>query len=132
NVVRAAAVPWRLLFSKPAVWALVLNHFCSNWTLYVLLTWLPSYFSKVQHLPISTVGLFSAAPWLTMLVVTNIVANRADAMIRKGASVTFGGKLMQVIGLLGAAAFLLWVVNAESAMEALVLLCGALGALAFT
>ncbi|MEO8724247.1 MAG: MFS transporter, partial [Sphingobium sp.] len=30
--------PWRKLLSQPAVWALIVNHFCCNWILYVLLT----------------------------------------------------------------------------------------------
>ncbi|MBP7136704.1 MAG: MFS transporter, partial [Sphingomonadaceae bacterium] len=42
-----ATVPWKYLFSHSAVWALVVNHFCANWTLYLMLSWLPSYFRDV-------------------------------------------------------------------------------------
>ena len=125
-------VPWERIFRTPAVWALIVNHFCSNWTLYLLLAWLPSYFRTAQGLSITGAGLFSAAPWLTMLVMTNIAGWVADALVKRGASLTFVRKLMQVVGLLGSAAFLYLARDATSAATALALMCGALGALACT
>jgi ACS family sodium-dependent inorganic phosphate cotransporter len=65
------------------------NHFCSNWTLYLLLTWLPSYFVNMQHLTLMKAGLYSAAPWLTLFVMINVVAWLADGLIRRGPTVTF-------------------------------------------
>ena len=40
-------IPWRLLLSKPAVWALIISHFCHNWGTFILLTWMPSYYNQV-------------------------------------------------------------------------------------
>lgn len=125
------AVPWRRLFSSSAVWALIINHFCSNWSLYMLLAWLPSYF-KAQGLGMSSVGLFAAAPWLTMFAVVNVAAWLADRMIQRGRSTTVVRKTMQVAGLSGAAIFLLLAPGAQTAGVALVLMCGALGALGLT
>ena len=31
-------IPWKLLLSKPAVWALIISHFCHNWGTFILLT----------------------------------------------------------------------------------------------
>ena len=58
-----APVPWRALAAHPAVWALAINHFCSTWLLYLMLTWLPSYFRDVQHLGIASSGVFAVGPW---------------------------------------------------------------------
>src|SRR5690606_2210060 len=102
----SANVPWRLFLTKPAVWALLVNHFCSTWTLYMLLAWLPSYFRDVQGLSIAGAGLVSAAPWLTMFVMLNVGAWSADAAIRRGVSLTTVRKTIQIVGLLGSAAFL--------------------------
>src|SRR5262249_2531388 len=121
----------RRLLTKPAVWALIINHFCNNWSLYVLLTWLPSYFRKVQGLSISGAGLASAAPWLTMFILFNIVAWLADRLIRGGVSVTAVRKVSQVIGLLGSAACLLLVIYVTDVVTAQWLMCGAVGLLAF-
>jgi len=125
-------IPWKRLFSHRAIWALVVNHFCSNWTLYLLLAWLPSYFANVQHLSLTRAGLFSAAPWLTLFVMINVVAWVADGLIRRGVSITFVRKTMQSIGLIGSALFLFMAKDAPDANAALVLLCGACAAHAFT
>jgi ACS family sodium-dependent inorganic phosphate cotransporter len=121
----------RELLSRPAIWALIFNHFCNNWSLYVLLTWLPSYFRKVQGLSIAHAGLASAAPWLTMFVLLNVVGWAADRLVRAGVPLIVVRKSAQTIGLLGSAACLLSVIKVTDAAAALWLMCGALGALAF-
>src|SRR5690606_12846363 len=68
----------------------------------------------------------------TMFIMVNVAAWIADAMIRAGIGLTTVRKLMQVVGLLGSAGFLLLTQGADSASSALLLMCGALGALAFT
>jgi MFS transporter, ACS family, solute carrier family 17 (sodium-dependent inorganic phosphate cotransporter), other len=126
------AIPWRRLLSIPAVWALAVNHFCSNWGLYMLLSWLPSYFRKIQHLSIADAGFYSAAPWLSMLVMINVAGWIADAMIRRKVSITTVRKLMQITGLLGSGLFLLLARDVADSTSALLMMCGALGTLAFT
>jgi len=125
-------VPWRQIFSKPAVWALVVNHFCSTWTLYLLLSWVPSYFMDVHKIGIAQSGLLSAAPWLSLIVVSNVGAFLADKLLSKGWSVTSVRKVMQVSGLLGSSAFLIGVTQANDAVSATFILCGALGAIGLT
>lgn len=124
-------VPWRRILGSTPVWAMVVAHFTSNWMLYVLLAWLPSYFREVQGLSIANAGLFSAAPWLAMFAVTNVAAPIADRMIGRGVSVTRTRKIMQCIGLLGPAACLFAMQYAATSTEALLLLCGATGLLGF-
>jgi MFS transporter, ACS family, solute carrier family 17 (sodium-dependent inorganic phosphate cotransporter), other len=124
--------PWRALLTKPAVWALIVNHFCSNWILYVLLSWLPSYFRATQDLSLINAGLFSAAPWLTMFVMINVGAWIADTMIARGASVTLVRKLLQILGLGAAGAFLLLARDAATPTAALIIMCCALGGLGLT
>jgi len=128
----ARRTPWGDIVRQPAVWALVFNHFCSNWTLYVLLSWLPSYFRRTQDLSLVDAGLFSAAPWLSMFAMVNIGAWAADTLISRGVGVTLVRKLFQIAGLLGAACFLSLTRDASSAAAALVLMCLALGALGLT
>jgi ACS family sodium-dependent inorganic phosphate cotransporter len=125
-------MPWRTMAAKPAIWALVFNHFCSNWALYMLLAWLPSYFRNALGVSITAAGLYSAAPWLTMFVMANAAGWIADDLLRRGLSTTAVRKLMQGIGLIGPAVFLLLAREVESAPGAMGLMCGALGLLAFT
>jgi MFS transporter, ACS family, solute carrier family 17 (sodium-dependent inorganic phosphate cotransporter), other len=125
-------VPWRKLASTPAVWALTINHFCSNWGFYMLLAWLPSYFRGQLGLSITNAGLFSAAPWLTMFIVGNLGGVAADRLVRRGMNLTVLRKSMQITGLLGSALFLLAARDVHSANAAMGLMCGALGFLALT
>ena len=125
-------VPWRRLLVSVPVVAIVFGHFASNWTLYVLLAWLPSYFRDALHLSIASAGLFSAGPWLTAVAVTNLAAPVSDRLIARGFSVTATRKLMQCSGLIISAAFLLATRDVHSPGVALALLCAATGALGLT
>lgn len=125
-------VPWKFLLGHRAVWALVMNHFCSNWVLYMLLAWLPSYFHSALHFDLVKAGLLSAVPWLSMFVCGNLGGMLADRMIRSGMDLTGVRKIMQITGLLGAAACMLSVQSVTDPMPAVALMCGALGFIALT
>lgn len=128
----SAAIPWGLLLSKPAVWALIINHFCSNWVLYILLAWLPSYFRDTQGVSITGAGAWSAAPWLTMFIMVNVAGWCADRLRSGGMSLTRVRKIMQCTGLLGSAAALLLARQAHTLPGAVLCMCAALGFLACT
>lgn len=125
-------VPWSNLLKHKSVIALVINHFCSNWTFYVLLSWLPSYFLTVHGLSISGAGIFSAAPWLTLFLMSNVAAWIADYLITRGTSVTIVRKVMQSIGLVGSASGLYVLQQTTTVDQALIVLCLSMGLLAFT
>jgi len=125
-------VPWKKLLRSAPVWALIINHFCSNWVFYMLLAWLPSYFRGQLGLSITNAGLYSAAPWLTMFIVGNSAAWVADSMISRGLSITAVRKIMQTVGLGLSATFMLLAMDVDSALQAMFLMCGALGGAAFT
>ena len=121
----------RLLMSGPVA-AIAAAHFASTWNIYVLMSWLPSYFREVQGLSIANAGLFSAAPWLTMFAFSNLSASVSDRMIARGADLTSTRKLMQSVSLIGSALVLLLMPYAHSASAALAMLCIAMGALGCT
>ena len=118
------------LLPRASVMAIVAGHVAHNWTLYVLLSWLPSYFRDVQGLSVAHSGLFSAAPWLSLFAVYNLAGAVADRMTRRGVGVTTTRKGMYCAGLIVSAGFLLALHQAHSPFAALALLCVATGALA--
>jgi len=126
------AIPWRRLLAAPAVWAIIVAHFCNNWGLYVLLAWLPSYFKSTFGVGIADAGLLSAAPWLVSFLMANVGGVLADRMIASGRSVTFTRKTVQGIGFVGPAIFLLLLGQAGSVTAGLLLMCGATGTAAFS
>ena len=125
-------IPWKKLLSHRAVLVIFVNHFCTNWGLYMMLAWLPSYFRDVQSLSITSAGFYSAAPWLTMFVMTNIGGWAADRLRKRGKSITYVRKLMQVTGLSGSAFFFLLAPHADTPLVALAVMCCALAFVALT
>ena len=121
---------WRALLRHPAAWALFAAHFANTWTLYVLLSWLPSYLREVQHMSIGAAGIWSAGPWMSMFLMMYAGAAVTEWVMRRTGSVAFARKLMQSVGLLGSGALLLSVqVLPHSPAVVLALLCTATGLL---
>lgn len=119
----AAGVPWRRLLTAPALWAIVAAIFAGNWALFMLLSWLPSYFRDVHGLAIASTGLYSAAPWAASFLGMQLAGIAADAMIRRGVRTLNVRRLMTAISLLGLATCLLWLREVRSADLALLLMC---------
>ncbi len=125
------AIPWRRLLGLPSVWAIVAAHFSSNWLLYVLLAWLPSYFKRTFGVTLADAGLLSAAPWLAAFLMANFAGHLADRLLQAGRGASFVRKLMQMIALGGSGLFLLLLPSAGSLYQGLFLMCCATGAAAF-
>ncbi|KAK4359513.1 hypothetical protein RND71_021742 [Anisodus tanguticus] len=118
------SIPWKLILSKPPVWALIVSHFCHNWGTFILLTWMPTYYHQVLKFNLTESGLYAVLPWLTMAVSANIGGWIADSLVRKGVSVTVIRKIMQTIGFLGPAFFLTQLSHVDSpAMAVLCMAC---------
>lgn len=125
-------IPWKKIFSRVPVWAIIVAHFCNNWGLYVLLSWLPSYFSSQLGVNLRSVWIYVAPPWVAMFLCSNIAGWIADRMIASAYSVTFTRKVMQTIGFLGPALALSALATTTEALNAVVLLSIGLGLSSFT
>ncbi len=123
--------PWGLLLSRAPTWAIIINHFCSNWGFYIILTWLPTYFKQALGADLSKVGLYTVLPWLTMFIMGNVAGWTADFLIQRGFSLTLVRKLMQSIGFFGAATFISFVGSVTTIPGAILLMCCTLGLGAF-
>ena len=129
---RPNGVPWRRILGKKPVWAIIVAHFCNNWGLYVLLAWLPSYFSSQLNVNLRGVWIYISLPWISNFLAGNAAGWLADRMIASGRSVTFVRKSMQVVGSAGPALALIALGAAEDALTAVALLSLALGLAAFS
>jgi ACS family sodium-dependent inorganic phosphate cotransporter len=122
-------IPWTKLFSHASIWALIISGFCVNWSLYVFLAWLPSYFYDSHGLSIVSSGIFAAAPWLAMSLGMVLGGMIADGLLKSGWSTTLVRKTMQTVGLGGSSLCVLFAGSASSFAAALSLTIGALGLL---
>jgi len=125
-----ASVPWSKLLSQSPFWALVFTFFCTSWIFYVLLSWMPSYFTRVHGLPVARAGYYSMASWLVMFMLMNAASWVSDSLVKRGWTTTKTRKFMTSIGLFGAGAMLMIIPRATTPLQALALFSIALGFLA--
>ncbi len=66
SVVPAAAhaQPLRAYLFLPSTLSLGLGMFAVNYTLYIFLSWLPSYLTDALHMPVKSMAFVAAIPWL--------------------------------------------------------------------
>ncbi|XP_031574047.1 solute carrier family 17 member 9-like [Actinia tenebrosa] len=89
-------VPWGVLMWEPAVWAVVLVHFCHNCMYFNLISWLPTYFH--ENFPQAKGWIFNVLPYIANLVGKIVGGKVADKMIQKGFSVSFTRKCLETVG----------------------------------
>ncbi|MDZ7671162.1 MAG: ACS family MFS transporter [Gammaproteobacteria bacterium] len=115
----AEVVPWRALMSSMPVWAIIVAHFCNNWSLYVLLSWLPTYVNKGLGVDYAAVGWVTMIPHIASFLFLNVAGNVADRLIASGMDVGRVRKLMQTIGFGGISTALIIVGQVETAWMAI-------------
>ncbi|KAL9978518.1 hypothetical protein ACROYT_G016044 [Oculina patagonica] len=111
------SVPWGAFSRHPAVWALVITHFCQGCAFWNVFAWLPMYFE--EHYPGSKKWVFNVLPWLLYFPVALFVGRLADYMIRKGSSVTFVRKFFQTLSMCGGAMFMILINKSGTFSQAL-------------
>ena len=118
---RAGSPPWRKFARSPAVWAVVVTHFCFNYGYYTLLAWLPSYFEGALNMDLGASSALSLLPYVAMVAMTPVVGPVADALVERGFSTTAVRKLAQGVAFVGPAACMLslaWLTPAAGAGSA--------------
>jgi len=124
--------PWRMILSKAPVWALIINHFCNSWGFFMFLTWLPTYLVKAHGFSIKEMGFYSMLPYIAMVVGSNGAGWLADYCIKRTGNITLIRKLFHSISLLSASIFLIFLSQAGTKMEAVLLITLSLGLMSMT
>jgi MFS transporter, ACS family, D-galactonate transporter len=88
DLLRPRSAPLSYLFRQSKVIGLVTGFFGYNYCLYLLLLWLPSYFSALKLNPLQSV-LYSAVPWLFATLSDLFIGGfLVDHLIKRGKSET--------------------------------------------
>lgn len=104
------------------VWAIMVAHFCNNWSLYVLLSWLPTYVNKGLGVDFASIGWYTMIPSVMSFLFVNVAGAVADKLIKRGMDVGRVRKLMQTIGFGGIALALMVVGEVQSAPMAIAIM----------
>mmetsp|Transcript_70089 Transcript_70089/g.216759 ORF Transcript_70089/g.216759 Transcript_70089/m.216759 type:complete len:459 (-) Transcript_70089:48-1424(-) len=101
---REAMIPRRLL-REPCIWAIFAGHVGVNYSWYVMLSWMPTYFEGLFALRLADNPVTLAAPYLSSWVGGLIAGKLADVLIARGVRTRHARKAMQVFGAVGSAFF---------------------------
>jgi MFS family permease len=98
------AVPWLRLAAF--IWPLTVVDFCYGWTLWLFLSWIPSFFLENYHLDLQASALFSAGVLFAGVVGDSVGGVASDWLLRKTGSLVVARCWLMVAGFLGAFVFL--------------------------
>ncbi|MCM3568044.1 MFS transporter [Neobacillus mesonae] len=98
-------IPWKKLFKR--ILPVTFVDFCYGWTLWVYLTWLPSFLFTAYHLNIKSSALFSAGILLSGVIGDTLGGVLSDRIYKKTKNLKFARRSILITGLAGSLIFLL-------------------------
>ncbi len=100
----AAAFPrltiGRMLRSR-AVWAIAIAHISINWSLYLILSWFPTFVSQELGADLQTAGFLALAPTLMSLVMAPVAGRLFDTLVSRGYDRRKVRRVMQTTAFVG-------------------------------
>ncbi|HEX5282209.1 MAG TPA: MFS transporter [Micropepsaceae bacterium] len=97
-------------------------NFCYGWTLWLFLTWIPSFFVQNYHLSLTGSALYSAGVFLGGLIGDALGGWASDRMLRRSGNPGFARRSVIVTGFLGSCACLLAVMFSTDPRMAAIML----------
>ncbi|XP_013197243.2 putative inorganic phosphate cotransporter [Amyelois transitella] len=96
--------PWKAIATSVPFISLIIAHCGQNWGFWTLMTETPSYMSNALGVDIKSNGLMSATPYFAMFLVSFLVGQLSDYVLRKKwLSITASRKIGNSIGMYGPA-----------------------------
>ena len=110
------------LLRQPVMWGLLITHGCIVYTIYLFLTWLPSYLQNVRHLHLEAVGWLGMLPYLVTSVGSILLAAISDRLLA-GRDLSTGVRRKMMLVLMALASCVLFVPFADNliVMEGLII-----------
>ena len=119
----------RMLHSR-AVWAIAIAHISINWSLYLILSWFPTFVNREMGVDLQTAGLLALAPTVISLVMAPAAGRLFDRLVSQGYNRRTIRRIMQSVAFAGITLAMLAVTLTDSLMlsVAVITLSNALGA----
>jgi MFS family permease len=118
-----ARVPIRALFRQWALWSMSIGHCAGNYCFYFLLAWLPLYLTKERGFTITQMTLLATLGYAVQAVCALTYGRFSDWWTRSGRSEALCRRWMMVVSQALAAAAILGLGFAHSALSLGILLC---------
>lgn len=118
--VSAGQTPWAEMIK--AMWLVTFVDFCYGWSLWVFLTWLPSYLKDSRGFDLKHLALFTSLPLLAGVVGDTLGGVVSDQIYKRTGSLKLARRSVLVVGLTGALVFILPAIYTKSSLAAVALL----------
>ena len=112
--------PWAEMIRK--MWLVTFVDFCYGWSLWVFLTWLPSYLKDARGFDLKQLALFTALPLMAGVIGDTLGGVVSDQILKRTGNLKLARRIMLIIGMGGSLIFILPVVSVSDPITAVALL----------
>ena len=114
---------WRIWFFNRPLWAIAVAHFCNNYTLFVFLSWLPTFVNEKLGIELAAVGVIAMLPHIVSFFSANLGGYFADNLIARGVNLLTVRKLCNTLAFGGLAACLCMVPQFTTTFGVMAIIC---------
>jgi len=112
--------PWARMIR--CMWLVTFIDFCYGWSLWVFLTWLPSYLKDARGFDLKQMALFATLPLMAGVIGDTLGGVVSDKIYKHTGNLKMARRIMLVLGLGGALVFIVPAIYANDPMSAVILL----------
>jgi ACS family sodium-dependent inorganic phosphate cotransporter len=104
----------RGMLRSKAVWAVAVAHICINWSLYLVLSWFPTFVNRELGADLQLAGFLALAPTIVSLVMAPLAGRLFDRLVAKGHDRLKVRRVMQSLAFVGITAAMMAITLTDS------------------
>jgi sugar phosphate permease len=101
--VAGAQVPWRQILSSFNLWLLCAMYFCYAYSIWVYLTWFPTYLQEARGFSLKQMGFWHMVPLIAATIGDTVGGWLSDHLARRGANLRVARRSVAIVGFVVAA-----------------------------
>ena len=104
----------RGMLRSRAVWAIAIAHICINWSLYLVLSWFPTFVNRELGADLQLAGFLALAPTIVSLVMAPLAGRLFDRLVAEGRDRLTVRRIMQSLAFVGITAAMMAITLTDS------------------
>ena len=104
----------RGMLRSRAVWAIAVAHICINWSLYLVLSWFPTFVNRELGADLQLAGFLALAPTIVSLVMAPLAGRLFDRLVTNGHDRLKVRRVMQSLAFVGITAAMMAITLTDS------------------
>ncbi len=116
-------LPFKKWITNKPLWAIIVAHFCNNYSLFVFLSWLPTFINEKLGIQLAAIGFIAMIPHLVSFAAGNLGGYFADSLTKRGIKLITIRRLCNTIGFGGSAICLCLVPEFNTTFAVIGIMC---------